>query len=249
LAYSDVILATAGLQSYWRLGESAGTTGAGSVLDSKGSVNGTPTAITFGIGGLLTGDANTAASFPGASSGINYGNNYGFTGTASFSVECWINITSVVGEQHFVDKSWNNGVNREGWDLRIAAGGSLELERWQTNAPVRTPTANILAGTTYYVVGTYDGTNSRLYVNAGAANVSPTDTNAIPATTSSANLGIGGFNGGTFYYVNGIIDEVAIYNVALSSGTISAHYTAGTSPPGYVPPFPGVFNLDARRFI
>jgi prepilin-type N-terminal cleavage/methylation domain-containing protein len=73
----------------------------------------------------------------------------------------------------------------------------------------------------YYVVGTYDGTAARLYINgsfnsqgAGIANI---QTSALPLTIGWAGTGIN---------FNGLIDDVRIYNRALSAAEIQALYNA-----------------------
>src|SRR2546423_12540295 len=61
--YSSVVTGTAGLVSYWRLGDTSGT----SACDSWGSNAGTYTGgYTLGSVGAIAGEANTAATFNGS---------------------------------------------------------------------------------------------------------------------------------------------------------------------------------------
>lgn len=85
------------------------------------------------------------------------------------------------------------------------------------------------AGNTYHCVCTKTGSTVKLYINGSdvtgsVSNQTFTD-NAHPLL-----VGVFNFNGSAFAgtYYDGIIDEVAIYNVALSAATVTAHYTAGT---------------------
>jgi hypothetical protein len=72
----------------------------------------------------------------------------------------------------------------------------------------------------YYVAGTYDGAYARLYIN-GNFNNQAAGTGSI--STSALPLTIGGGSGINF---NGLLDDVRIYNRALSAAEIQALYNA-----------------------
>ena len=78
-----------------------------------------------------------------------------------------------------------------------------------------------VVNTPYHVVGTFDGTTSRLYVN-GALAASASGTTFTP-TANAILMGMGD-NGG---YLTGLLSNVAIYNTVLSAARILAHYNAG----------------------
>jgi hypothetical protein len=103
-------------------------------------------------------------------------------------------------------------------------GPRLELTIMQAGARKRlqAPVGTFVAGQTYHVVGTYDGTTQRLYVN-GALVASAALTG--PATSNTNPLVIGSW-GGTNEFFAGRIDEVAIYTKALTSAQVQAHYSA-----------------------
>lgn len=86
-------------------------------------------------------------------------------------------------------------------------------------------TGNVVAnlGDTYHVVGTYDGTTIKLYVN-GEFDAS-FDFTAVINNSSTDPLKVGGQSGATGWV--GTVDEAAMYDVVLSAERISAHYTAG----------------------
>lgn len=232
--YESTILNESSLQSYWKLSE---TVGAGTVADSKGAVTGTPNAgVTLGAGGLLLSDTTTSASFNGTSGGISMGANYGEAGTVSFSVECWYQTpSSFDGAQHYlVCCEDNDGTgNRQGWHLGVNPSNEFYAGRFHStalNVDAVYGTA-LVVSTVYHLVMTYDGTNTRLYVNAGAATVGAADANSILAVATAPVFGVGGFNGGTFYYATGQIGHVAVYNAVLTTTQITAHYSAGTAVP------------------
>ena len=77
----------------------------------------------------------------------------------------------------------------------------------------------------YHVVGTYDGSNLRLYFNGSEVGSALADSTSIGAFTAALNIGrspLGGVTG-----TDCQIDEVAIYGSALSAARVSAHYNAG----------------------
>jgi hypothetical protein len=92
-----------------------------------------------------------------------------------------------------------------------------------TRKRLQAPAGAIVVGTTYHVVGTYDGTTQRLYIN-GAQSVSAALTGAITANTNA--LYIGSWNGSSEFY-RGTADEVAVYSTALTASQVLSHYNAG----------------------
>ncbi len=108
-------------------------------------------------------------------------------------------------------------------------GPQLEFTIMQNGARRRlqAPVGAVVAGSTYHVVGTYDGTTQRLYLN-GTQAVSAPLTGAITTNTNS-------FNIGSWSTVNefftGTLDEVAVYPAVLSPAQIANHYSVGTAAP------------------
>ena len=97
-------------------------------------------------------------------------------------------------------------------------------------------------GAWHHVVGTWDGTTLKLYVDGTLQTTT--------ATPGSANLSYGsltlGSQAGSAYYFAGSLDEVAIYSTALTGTRITAHYNAGYRRPAVrMPPrcslTPGAF--------
>jgi hypothetical protein len=224
MSYSSVVLSDSPIR-YYRLGESSGVNAidAGSQLQ-----NGTITSVTYGATGLLVADTDTAMTFDGSSSYITLPTTGLPTGSASWTMECWIqtpnplpsgsNTVFLMMGQQLTGKAAN-------LYLDASAGGKITVDSWNTNKISWSSLPGV--GTTYHVVATYDGTTLSLYVNGSLAN----------STTATVNLGtgspmdgaIGEASDGTLVNCfSGVIDEVAIYNTALSATRIAAHYTAGS---------------------
>jgi hypothetical protein len=77
----------------------------------------------------------------------------------------------------------------------------------------------IHTGNWYVVAYTYDGTTSRFYVN-GVFVQSRVKSDAFTPNTDDLFIGYSPENGGQ-YWVNGVIDEIRIYNQALCPGAIA----------------------------
>ena len=97
------------------------------------------------------------------------------------------------------------------------------FERVVNTVNRKTGGADLPSGVFVHVVATYDGAQMRVYVNGRETGAGATDNTAMPATTVNAFIGSAGI--GTNYF-KGDIDEVAVYDKALSAVQIAAHYAA-----------------------
>ena len=210
--------------SYWRLGETSGTTAA----DVTGGVTGTYTnGPTLGVSSLV-GDTDTAVSFDGTNDEVLLGDTYDFPNRASYTIECWVNPSAATATWRRIVAKHGNSSN---WDVELTPTGSppanrVHFERYDgggAHDAVDSTTA-LQPGTWYHVAVTYDGANLRLYVN-GTLEGGPVASTRNEADITDQ-LAIGG-EGDATNFVGGFIDEVAVYASALSATRIQAHYNAG----------------------
>jgi Concanavalin A-like lectin/glucanases superfamily/Immunoglobulin domain len=162
---------------------------------------------------------------------------------ANVSVEAWVKLDTLVtpganipGQQIIVFKKNTRSGNFEGYTLlkdrvsgqdcfsfAIASAGGLQVHALSSTIPQ--------VGTWYHLVGTYDGATVRLYVNGvmeGNAYAGfPLDYGTRPVFFGRT---------GEFWVANfgGSMDEVSIYNRALTADEIQALDTAGSA--GKCPP-------------
>jgi hypothetical protein len=203
--------------SYWRLDETSGTTAADSVGTNPGTYSGGPT---LGAAGLLASATDKATTFSGSNQSVKVTSSTALSPTNAVSVEAWIKPAAIPAAGAFASIA----TKAESYSLQFN-GPKLEFTIMQsgTRRRLQAPSGAIAVGTTYHVVGTYDGTTQRLYVN-GAQVASAALTGAITANTN--NFYIGSWNGSSEFF-KGTIDEVAVYPTALTAARVSNHYTTG----------------------
>ena len=217
--YHGTVLATAGLQSYWRLGESSGTTAADELGAADATYSGTHT---LGAAGLLAQDVDTAVTL-GSAGQVSAGDVYDFAGTAPFSLEAWAKPSTVdaLVYRRVFDKS--SGGASEGYLVWIGPGGiGAARTSGGTNDFVLGGVPAV--GQTSHIVVTYDGATLRLYVD-GALVDEAASTRALANTTRA--LLLGADSDGNAQQFLGELDEAAVYDVALSAATVRQHYVAG----------------------
>ena len=229
--YSSEVRATSGLAGYWRLGETSGTT----AIDATGATNGTyVNGALQGQAGLLAADVDRAVSLDGSNDYVNVGNVHGFPGTAPFSVELWMNRTSV-GEATIwrtIAGKLKLVAPREGWALTLIPdsdtfgnGQRLIFDRYgngvQNNVVSTTRTQ---AGTAYHIVATYDGSRMKIYTN-GALEGNNASSVSAGATTLPLRFGLSSEGSNPY---GGTLDDVAIYGRALTALEVERRYKAGS---------------------
>jgi hypothetical protein len=205
---------------FWRLDETSGTTAANVVA---GGSPGTYQGVTLGVAGLLASATDKAASFSGTNSRVQIASTPALSPSASVSVEAWIKPAALPATGAFasiVSKAESYSLQFNGPKLEFT------IIQGSTRRRLQAATGAIAVGGTYHVVGTYDGTTQRLYIN-GTLVASAALTGAINVNTTA--LYVGSWNGGTEFF-RGTIDEPAVYAGALTAAQVANHRTAGTTP-------------------
>jgi hypothetical protein len=212
--YSSTILGTPGLVSYWRLGETSGT----SAADSKGSNPGTYTGgVTPGTAGLLTSDPDKAADFDGSTGYVSIADANTLDFTTAFTLEAWIK-PDVIGSSYILNKFGA----ADAYALVVSDIAILRFRDSFGAYHQALGATGLTASHIYHLVGTYDGSTLRIYVN-GVLDGSSSFSGSVDVNSTPLRIGAHGFDVAFF---DGVIDEVAVYNAALSSATIQQHYHA-----------------------
>jgi hypothetical protein len=204
---------TPGLVSYWRLGEASGT----SAADAQGVASGTyANSPKLGVTSLLKGETDTAVDFDGENDHVSITPVAALNMTSEATLEAWIKADSLQGTILRRNNSY---------ELRAQSDGSILFRIWvgEEVRSLTTAEGKVKTGSTYHVVGTYDGSHMRIYLN-GKEIASQAQ---VGAMTHNANTLYIARNDFSNTYFNGIIDDVAIYDQALPAETIEQHYAAG----------------------
>ncbi len=212
--------------AFWRLNEATGSV----AVDSAGLNDATYSgALTLGAGGFVTSD--TAVTFAGGYARAPWSKTLN-NPAGPFSAEFWIKPSNtgltvplasqnrVTGRSGYCFYQYNGGDNLVA-DLGLV--GQTGVYRW-------TATPGPVVGSWMHVVLTSDGTNVNLYTDGS---VKATDTGFVFGTDIMANsaepLYIGIRNGLGLAF-NGVIDDVAIYDYALTETQVSNHWSYIWSP-------------------
>ena len=183
-------------------------TGSSTVADASGNGNnGTLSGATWTASGKYGG----ALVFNGASALVTINDAASLHLTTAMTLEAWVNPSTVDNAWRDVIYKGNDNYYLEGTSpnsSRPAMGGTFGGNLYGTAA--------LTANTWTHLAATYDGTTMRLYVN-GAQVTSQPQTGSI--ATSGNPLQIGG---DSIYgqYFAGMIDEVRVYNQALTAAEI-----------------------------
>jgi hypothetical protein len=238
-AYVTSILGDAPI-AYYRLGETNGSTVA---KDYAGGHDGTYHNVDLGEPGYTAIDPDTAMNARGTLNsycGQISGTDINFQGHTNFTLEVWVNgaaeqsdAAGIIAKGTADNGSPNNA--NEQFCIDISAGNFRFFTRGGANSLYEADATVGPNGTWQHLVGVYDdaGGHLYLYVN-GQLSGSPGNTRPAGLRVSSAAVGIGARRGGVSpdYDLdwNGLVDEVAIYNYALSAPQVAAHYAAAYGP-------------------
>jgi len=204
---------TDGLVGHWKFDEGSGTIAYdASGNDNHGMLINSPEWVDGKMGGAL--------EFDGSSNYVDCGNNASLSALSKLTVEAFFKPNTVsplyqqiVGKQGFLNEYriilYENDIVSQIYDT------THEYSVRSSNGGVYAE-----AGVWYHAVMTYDGANLKLYINGTLVD---TLSLAITINPNYLPLNIGRNNSNVFYF-NGQIDDLRIYNRALSPEEIQDLY-------------------------
>ncbi len=211
---------TDGALAYWRLGESSGTAAVDTIGGRNGNLLG---GVVLGQPGALP-DGTSAMLFNGSNAYIQVPSSTALSLAGDLTLELWVNV-SLATRQTLVSKDYF----RE-FELTLETNGELNLYHGNgvVYGNVRSASGAVKPNVWQHVVVTRSTATRTIafYVNGVAKG---TGTNTILPTTGTTPVSIGRARSGA-QWVNGRIDEVAIYPVALTAAQQAAHYQLSSVP-------------------
>lgn len=200
-----------GLVGYWTFDEASGTIAYDySGNSGTGTLTNGPTWQTVSSckrGGCL--------SFDGVDDNVSISSSV-YALRNAVTLATWINPAGITGAKNMIR-------NFNAWDYRLyqnSSGLTMQVSLDDGNSGYHTVSSGITASTWQHVVGTFDGSRVKLFIN-GIQVKDDSASGSIQTPGSGVNIGVGG--GEAFY---GSIDDVRIYNRALSVDEIQAIYNA-----------------------
>lgn len=206
----------------------------GDSVDATGNAhNGTDTNITYGIG---MGKFAQGASFNGSTSKITITDHTNLKPTSTFSIALWVNA-STTGDYGLFQSYNNTGglisgfrtaiIQVPGDYSRFVSGkntGTTQGTDFQQNDSSQ----DIVNNTWNFLVFVYDGTTLKTYTNGSTIDSTNWTNNPVYNATNYVQIGMRRQNATDGLPLLGYLDEIALFNTALSSTTISQLYNNGT---------------------
>jgi chitodextrinase len=222
---------TAGAIAAYGFNEGSGTT----TTDASGNaIIGTLQGATW----TTAGKYGDALAFDGATSAVDLGNPVALKLTGSMTLEGWVKPTATLSRDgQIISKD----TGTDGWQLKTTpdtgvntfgvaiSNGSAHVQRYSKTVPA--------INTFYHVAGVYNAATQSLDIYVNGVLDDGVLHGTIPATqhNSTADAKVGTRTGG--YWFQGTIDELHIYNRALSQAEIQSDMnTAIGAPPADSPP-------------
>ena len=224
---------------YWRLNEPAN---AGTAVDSSNNGNNGSylgAGVSTGRPGLCDGDTAALFDIGATVEGRIRVSNTQVLNPVNITMEAFVRWDGPnTQQQRILEKSFygpiqpldgdqENGEAAAQYGLSIDDGGHAQVElRANGNVPAVPSSTTLGQGANTHIVATYDGTMIRIYVN-GCLDTVQCACGRGDIQTGSFDLGIGNQAHRNRSF-NGMIDEIALYDHALSADRIRAHFQALT---------------------
>jgi len=205
----DNIIADANPIAYWSMDEfSSNVVKDDSVNNNIGTVKNKVTSD--------SGKWGKSLKFDGNGGYVEVGNNDSLNLTSSVSIEAWVKISTDTGKAQTIVSKAND------YKLIIRDNGLIDF--WIGDLSVVYGTSDLADDKWHHVVATYDGTTAKVYVDQNPEYQVGTN---VFLNNSNTSILIGADDSADRPF-NGNIDEVAIYDRALSLSEIQQHYAGRT---------------------
>jgi len=161
---------------------------------------------------------NNALNFNGTNNYVITPNTINFSGSA-VTLEAWVYINSFQTTSPYISRivGIGDGIYLRLGDANIPAGNKIQfvINFGGTEVKLTSPTT-LKTGFWYHIAGTYDGSYMRIYINGGE--------DAFLAETRAYNhvksIILGAADTVLSRYLNGTLDEVRIWSIALNAKQI-----------------------------
>jgi concanavalin A-like lectin/glucanase superfamily protein len=228
-------LATTAPVGVWKLDEGSGT----HVADASGNDN---DGVLSGGVSWVAGVSGSALSFDGGTGQVKVSDNTMLEPATTVTISAWVKHAGSPGDYSYVAAKGANGCIAASYGLYSGPGGGLQFYVSQQRGSVyaRSPDAGqrVWDGNWHLVVGTYDGSTIRLYVDGAQVSSGTPWKGALEYLLPDSNdFYIGNYPGCADHAFLGAVDNVMVWNRALSAADVAGLITPGAgNPPSQTPP-------------
>ena len=215
----------AGMIGWWRA--------EGNASDSADSNNG---ALQNGAG-FAAGRVGQGFNFTALNQSVEVPDSPSLELTGAVTLEAWVSpaqFGEATDGTTFISKGDLFVANNQSYDLVYSHTGNVYMRVGNSSTLDEVRSNTVLPLNTFsHVVGTYDGTTLKIYVNGVLENSRISSNGPMLVNNIPLRIGANNFNG----FV-GIIDEATVYNRALSDSEVNALFNAGSA--GKCAPIPAI---------
>lgn len=221
---------------YWKFDEGYGTTlYDSSPTGNNGSMGSSPRTPTWSNSGKYNKALSFDATTPANGDVVNFTDNSAYQVTTGLTLSAWVNPGVSTGGTEWIVARGYGSAPWDDYNLTRTSTGAFRFQVRLASGLISASTTSsfITTNTWYHLVGTYDATtgNAYLYVN-GVNKGSSTGTGNIQVSSTRLKIGCWGTaadNCDSTTPFNGLIDEVKIYNSALTASQVALDYNHGSA--------------------
>ncbi len=222
---------------YWDLNESGGTNIFDSIVGAQGMIDGATWETGINETGLLFDGVDDYVQIPDSPE----------LRPSTLSLSFWINPIIISDCGLIIKRTGTNTNEDANWQAEMKANGDIKFSyhdgsSWEVFVTDTQPIQDI--GTWYNIVMTFDSGNIDIYVDGTLKNSGGGYPPLNTTHTSPVQFGRGGPG-----YFNGIMDDIAIYDRALSENEILADFQSyDLADPSSLDPIPGIPDPTTSSF-
>lgn len=183
----------------------------------------------------VSGVKGRALSFNGTSDYARALHSASLTITNQVSLECWVNARQV----NPVSGSGQTFIRKEkAYLLGIGTGGKVGFsvcdQTGSWHGPWTLSEQSIQSSQWYHIAGIWNGQTLKVFINGIEDPASISYSGTGPSSSYTYDVYMGEFFESNYERFNGVLDELKVYNYALTPDTILAHYNASRPQPPVV---------------
>ncbi len=205
-------IVTKGLVSSWSFDKASikGETVKDLWGDNDGTINGNPE--------IVEGKYGDALSFDTREDYVDFGSDASFDITSAVTLEAWIKPQTLTSKYGMVVGKWNDGAGECSYFLGLRNDNTIRVDIYANAEFHGNHAGTIVDGEWTHIAMTYDGDNQKVYQDGVLVGTFDVDgnINVTPSVSVMVGTAVSRWN------FRGIIDDVRIYNRALSRHEIFA---------------------------